>query len=203
VGAAGNPWKILPLGDSITHGFNVLGGYRAPLWRLCADAGLAIRFVGSEDSGPTSLPERAHEGHNGWRIDHLDVHAAAWVRRFQPDIVLLLAGANDVWERDIPDAVAARLALLIDHVLGARPGVIVVVGTLTPWSGRMSDAYVRQVNERIPAIAASRPSVRVADLYRAMTVDDLADEVHPNAAGHDKIARTFFAALRDVAAEKG
>ncbi len=65
------PLKIMPLGDSITDGYNVPGGYRAELWRLLDVAGTHVNFVVSLQSGPSGLPDKDHEGHSGWCISPL------------------------------------------------------------------------------------------------------------------------------------
>ncbi len=68
--------RVMPLGDSITDGFNVQGGYRIGLWQRLANAGVATDFVGSGANGPASLGDHDHEGHSGWRIDDLDRNVA-------------------------------------------------------------------------------------------------------------------------------
>ncbi len=42
----------MPLGDSITEGTQVPGGYRIGLWQRLAAAGYRNDFVGSQFNGP-------------------------------------------------------------------------------------------------------------------------------------------------------
>ena len=59
------PIVVMPLGDSLTDGYNIPGGYRIDLVsRLDADD-LDVDFVGSLRNGPSSLRDRDHEGHSG------------------------------------------------------------------------------------------------------------------------------------------
>lgn len=66
---AAAPVRVMPLGDSITDGYNVPGGYRIELEDLLVSRGQPVDFVGSLSNGPASLADRDHEGHSGWRID--------------------------------------------------------------------------------------------------------------------------------------
>src|SRR5437762_1167902 len=70
--------RVMPLGDSITDGFNVPGGYRINLWQRLASGGRTVDLVGSGFNGPAELGDHDHEGHSGWRIDQIDSNIVAW-----------------------------------------------------------------------------------------------------------------------------
>ena len=89
-------------------------------------------FVGSQDSGPRSLPDREHEGHPGWRIDQIAGSMAPWLLRERPDIVLLLIGTNDVVQGYALDAAPRRLGTLLDLIAATLPGCRVVVASIPP-----------------------------------------------------------------------
>src|SRR5262245_10565633 len=72
--------RVMPLGDSITDGFNVPGGYRIGLWQRLAGGGYTVDLVGSGSGGPPELGDHDHEGHPGWRIDQLDANVVGWLR---------------------------------------------------------------------------------------------------------------------------
>src|SRR5947209_14639864 len=94
---ASRPIRVMPLGDSITWGVGSSTGssYRADLWRrLVTQAGYHIDFVGSQQSG--SLPDTDNEGHSGWRIDQIAGGIDGWLATYQPDVVLLHIGTNDM-----------------------------------------------------------------------------------------------------------
>jgi hypothetical protein len=55
--------RVMPLGDSITEGTQVPGGYRIGLWQRTAAAGYRVDLVGSQFNGPTALGDHDHEGH--------------------------------------------------------------------------------------------------------------------------------------------
>ncbi|MES2657777.1 MAG: Ig-like domain-containing protein [Verrucomicrobiota bacterium] len=66
--------RIMPLGDSITYGYNGSNaGYRGPLYSLLSPLAADFRFVGSSSERPGFLPsipidQRKHEGHSSYLI---------------------------------------------------------------------------------------------------------------------------------------
>ncbi|MFD5391784.1 SGNH/GDSL hydrolase family protein [Streptomyces sp. NPDC127074] len=192
----------MPLGDSITDGHNAYpGGYRVALRQRLAADGHAVDFVGSLANGPAELGSRHHEGHSGWRIDQLDAHIYAWLRHSVPHTVLLLIGTNDMNQNH--DAVRAPTALarLIDHIQEARPACEVFVATVPPQSDPIRERRVRIYNAALPEVVAAKGRrVHLVDMYDALTTADLADGIHPNQAGHEKMARVWHGALGSVPA---
>src|SRR5258706_8952659 len=102
--------KIMPLGDSITFGYNAQdethgkdGGYRFPLSQLLISAGLNFNFVGSQTNGPANWNYNNHEGHPGAcivdianGITPLNQGGQGWLGLTQPDMILLMIGTNDI-----------------------------------------------------------------------------------------------------------
>ncbi|WP_433443529.1 cellulose binding domain-containing protein [Nonomuraea sp. CA-141351] len=190
--------RVMPLGDSITDGLTVPGGYRIDLWQKLVTAGYRVDFVGSLFNGPSSLGDHDHEGHSGWRIDQIDANIVTWLRTYQPRTILLHIGTNDMYQN--PNGASSRLGTLIDHITGSAPDAEVFVATIIPLSG--ADATVRSFNSAIPGIVQTRAAagrhVHLVDMYSALTTADLADGVHPNAGGYSKMANVWYNALRSV-----
>ena len=76
--AAAATTRIMPLGDSITDGWNVAGGYRISLFSRLTQANYGFDFVGSMDNGPqadtdheataaTGSPSSVRTSALGWR----------------------------------------------------------------------------------------------------------------------------------------
>jgi lysophospholipase L1-like esterase len=190
--------RIMPLGDSLTDGLTVPGGYRVELWRQIAVAGLHDHFVGSLESGPGDLPERRHEGHSGLRIDQIQEHAAKWVSSAQPDVVLLMIGTNDVLQaHDLPGA-KDRLGRLVDTILEAAPGVRLLLATLPPDDA--AERQTREFNRAVPAIAHARAArVTLVDLHAALAGTPglfPPGNCHPTVAGHRRIGDMWWSAIR-------
>ncbi|MGC4770412.1 cellulose binding domain-containing protein [Micromonospora sp. DT44] len=190
--------RVMPLGDSITDGFNVAGGYRIELWQRFASGGYRIDFVGSMFNGPSNLGDHDHEGHSGWTISQIDANFVNWLRATNPRTVLLHIGTNDMYG-DTSGA-PGRLATLVDRITNTAPNADVFVATIIPKSG--ADNVVRGYNAAIPGIVQTRAAagkrVHLVDMYRALTLSDLADGVHPNATGYRKMAVAWYDALRAV-----
>jgi lysophospholipase L1-like esterase len=190
--------RVMPLGDSITDGLTVPGGYRIDLWQKLVAAGYRVDFVGSLSNGPSSLGDHDHEGHSGWRIDQIDATIVTWLRTYQPRTILLHIGTNDMFQN--PNGAPSRLGTLIDHITTSAPDAEVFVATIIPLSG--ADSTVRTYNSAIPGIVQTRAAagrhVHLVDMYSALTTADLADGVHPNAGGYSKMANVWYNALRSV-----
>ncbi|GAA0938597.1 GDSL-type esterase/lipase family protein [Virgisporangium aurantiacum] len=192
--------RVMPLGDSITDGLTVPGGYRINLWQRLVAGGYTVDFVGSQFNGPGTLGDHDHEGHSGWRIDQIDANIATWMRTSTPRTVLLHIGTNDMFGNAA--GAPARLSTLIDHITAAAPNAEVFVATIIPLSG--ADSAVRTFNAAIPGIVTSKVNagrhVHLVDMFSALTTADLADGVHPNANGYNKMAAVWYNALLSVPA---
>jgi lysophospholipase L1-like esterase len=199
--------RVMPLGDSITDGFNVPGGYRIGLWQRFGPAGFSVDFVGSASNGPATLGDHDHEGHSGWRIDQLDANIVGWLQATTPHTVLLHIGTNDVIQNtDLPNA-PSRLSGLIDKITNTVPTAEVFVATIIPLGSSSQEAAVRTYNAAVPGLVQSKANagrhVHLVDMHSALTTADLADGIHPNAGGYDKMAAAWFAALRSVPGSLG
>ena len=206
--AGGAPKKVMPLGDSLTDGYNIPGGYRTDLWNKVITDGLSIDFVGSLTNGPASLPDRNHEGHSGWRIDEIAAEVIPWLTAAQPDIVLLMIGTNDM-AQDYNRATAPdRLSALIDRIAATRPTAQVIVASIPRLRGSPGADWVQSYNATIPSIieakAAQGRRVSYVDVYGVVTDSDLhSDLTHLNASGNSKVANVWYSAIRPILSSDG
>ncbi|MGW4945697.1 SGNH/GDSL hydrolase family protein [Actinoplanes sp. NPDC004185] len=201
---AADPVRIMPLGASITWGTSSTdgNGYREELRKhLAGDAGVAIDFVGSQQSG--TMTDRDNEGHPGLRIDQIAANADAWLAAARPDVVLLNVGTNDTLQNyDLPNA-PARMRDLLDRIVAARPTAAVVFSTLVPSGNPTNDSRARTFNAALPAIAAAQVAaghnVRLVDLTSTLTAADIGpDTIHPTDGGYVKLGNLWHSALRPV-----
>jgi len=194
--------RVMPLGDSITHGTQVPGGYRIGLWQRFTTNGYRVDFVGSQFNGPANLGDHDHEGHPGWRIDQIDANIVGWMQTFTPHSVLLHIGTNDVLQNFNLGTAPNRLSTLIDRITNTAPTAEVFVAQITPLANANQEAAVRTFNSAIPGIVQSKVNagkhVHLVDMHSALTTADLIDGIHPTAGGYDKMAVTWFNALRSV-----
>jgi lysophospholipase L1-like esterase len=123
--------------------------------------------------------------------------------RDMPEVLLILEGVNDLngGDDETESEVAGGLRNMVR--MGRGRGAIVFVGTLLPQRKgglrAFSPGAIVPVNDRIRAMAAAEGAVLV-DLFAAFDgkVDTLigADGLHPNDAGYQLMADTFFTAIR-------
>jgi lysophospholipase L1-like esterase len=207
----------LPFGDSITDGFNVPGGYRIELFKAARAASKSLTFVGSQMNGPTQVESvafpRSHQGHSGYTIDDepqvprsgISPLADTAMANYDPHIVLLMIGTNDVNVNVDLGTANTRLGALMDRILNADPNALLVVAQLTPTRLDAVNARVRTYNDSIPQLVMSRANagkhVLLVDMYAAFTRDAdyktslLADDLHPSTAGYLRIAQTWYQAI--------
>jgi len=194
--------RVMPLGDSITDGTQVPGGYRIGLWQRVVNGGFRVDFVGSQFNGPANLGDHDHEGHPGWRIDQIDANIVGWMQTFTPRTVLLHIGTNDVLQNFNLSTAPNRLSTLIDRITNLAPAADVFVAQIIPLANPSQDSAARTFNAAIPGIVQSKVNagrrVHLVDMHSALTTADLIDGVHPTAGGYDKMAATWYAALRSV-----
>jgi lysophospholipase L1-like esterase len=194
--------RVMPLGDSITEGTQVPGGYRIGLWQRFSSGGNRVDFVGSQFNGPSSLGDHDHEGHPGWRIDQIDANIVGWLRTYTPHTVLLHIGTNDVLQNYNLSGAPSRLSTLVDHITATVPDAEVFVATIILLANSGQEANARTFNATIPGMVQSKVNagrhVHLVDMHSALTAADLVDGIHPTATGYDKMAAAWYAALQSV-----
>ncbi len=201
--ANGQALRLLPLGDSITYGYlsSTLNGYRGPLRDALVSEGFDPDFVGENNTG--LMYDNYNEGWPGYRIDNVDPFVARPVGNYLPNVVTLMLGTNDMNQSwDLPNA-PARLGKLIDDVLAADPGATVLVANLIPSSTPLVEANIQAFNPQIPGVILARvmagKHVALVDMS-AVTTADLADNLHPNDGGYQKLANAWNAAIQTAMA---
>jgi len=215
---ASNPLlKIMPPGDSITYGVSgkngrESGGYRTELWNRFVADGIPVKFVGSMSSGPAKLGEKDHEGHPGWTIGQIVRSVDAWLKEFQPDVVLLMIGTNDTKKSPLKTMVD-ELSKLLDQITAILPNTQLLVASIPPIHPAVKplSRVLRAMyfNEAIPGIVnmkiAQGKKVDFVDM-RSLTLDGLTSSaslytdngLHPNAEGYQQIANFWYAAVLDL-----
>ena len=193
-------WRIMPAGDSITAGGKGFPVYRQPLWEKLAAAGYLVEYTGSLKSD-SRLGLLAHEGHGGKNVEFLASVIGEAFRKTPADILLLHAGHNHFdHEKPIPGILAATESI-VRTCREINPGVTVLVAQVIPAGKLPKYAYLPDLNRELAALAArlDSPASRVVAVDQEtgfnVEADTIADRVHPNAAGAEKMAQRWFDAL--------
>jgi acyl-CoA thioesterase I len=121
----------------------------------------------------------------------------------QPQVVLLLAGYNDI--PGGADGAASSAASEVDIMVAEarNRGMLVFLATATPprpnGNRTIGQLFIDDWNNRMRTVAARQGAVLV-DLYAAMVSDVNryigVDGLHPTEVGYTKIADTFFQAIQ-------
>jgi lysophospholipase L1-like esterase len=183
--------------------------YRIPTAQALEQANITITTLGSLSAGPPSSPLawRQHEGHPGWRIDQLAAILPAWAAA-APQVVTVLAGANDCLQGD-GDAVAlARMAGLLNATARALPAAKVLVGSLLDLPPGAAKACQAAFNAALPALVQGVDGGRGNLIYVPVAENTVGvcgadrttwcsgDGVHPSAGGHARVASVFAVWMR-------
>ncbi|KAJ7083801.1 SGNH hydrolase-type esterase domain-containing protein [Mycena epipterygia] len=178
--------RLLPLGDSITYGFTSTdgNGYRATLHDLL-QPGNTLDFIGSIKSG--TMVDNDNEGHIGAIIEQIAESATnPLALPARPNVVLLMAGTNDVID-GINSTAPAALSTLIDTIFSTCPDAALIVATLTPLTGTGLQAGVNSYNQAVTQMVATRQAAGQHILLASMAsilASDLVDGIHPTDAGN-------------------
>jgi lysophospholipase L1-like esterase len=159
-----------------------------------------------------------HDGNGGRRLEWMLKDKRALAQKVltaypNPDIILLLIGINDLIEnRNTTEATLERLALFLDELVELTPKAKIIVGNLVP---NAADNPVRKYdpgktyvnsehkvvvfNRSLPGLIESKKAQGInvdwVDFHSRMTREDLADGIHPNKKGYDKMAALWSEAI--------
>ena len=207
------PIRIMPLGDSITHGTPIPGGYRNPLYHALTNLGYNVDFIGTQTTNPTnSLPEINHEGHSGWKISDpssgLYENILGWFSAIaDPDVILVHIGTNDSGGGTTFTNAIERLDALITRMAVAKPNAHIIVTSLMKRNGSNYTAITNYFNPFVPnkcaAQAALGRRVTFLDMHAYLELADMSDGLHPNAVGYGKMAAAWAPAITNVIGPAG
>jgi acyl-CoA thioesterase I len=195
--------RIMPLGDSITQAEGPQASYRYWLWNQLTEAGASFDFIGSKvghhrGTEPYTNFDRDHQGHWDFRTRDVLAVISAPTYNYQPDIVLIHIGSNDMFRSGTVSGTIADIGSIIDRLRVLNPGVIIVLAKLIP-STKFSDR-IAALNEAIPALASAKntdasPVILVDQSAGFNATSDTYDGIHPDASGERKISSKFFEAI--------
>jgi len=189
--SGGAPAKaILVFGDSLSEGFMLehSEAYPALLAKKLRAAGLnflltnATAVGGTTDGGLERLPP------------HL---------KHRIDILILELGINDAFRTVPVEQIQKNLQEIIDKVKAKNPNArVVIAGMQVP--GYTAGDYVSAFGQMYADLAAKNGAALVPYLLKGVAGDpllNLADGIHPNAAGQKILAENVWRVLEPVARE--
>src|SRR5437773_9229515 len=208
---------IVALGDSTTAGTpafkspieappdgagNVESQYAYWLMKAHADWRVLNRGVNGERSDAI----RARFRHD---VVDAQTSVAGPQLKTAPEVVVIIAGVNDVYQGRSAESVERELELMYDAARAAK--IAAVAGTIIPYNSASADANARMhaINEWIRAYAAGHPDAVVCCDTRAAVAapgqpDRLAsspDGLHPSPEGYRLMANALEPVIRAALAK--
>ncbi|MEV6983972.1 FG-GAP-like repeat-containing protein [Sphaerisporangium sp. NPDC051017] len=191
--------RVMPLGDSITYGVESSdgNGYRDELYAYLKDTWSSVDFVGSVKAGSMSDPD--NQGHPGKRIGEIAAFAYCTVPRYQPNVITLHAGTNDMNQDYYLSSAPTRLKKLINQALTDSPRATVLVAKLIPTGKAGLQPRIDAYNAALPGMVRDLQSegkhVLLVDMSRVLVSDGLENDAHPTDAGYAKMAAAWYSAI--------
>ena len=176
---------IIFLGDSVTAGLGLPQeqAYPARIQSRLSAEGRLVRIVNAGVSGDTSAG---------------GLERLPWMLKQKPDVVVIALGANDGLRGQPVEALERNLAAMLALVREAGAKAV-LAGMLVP--PNYGEDYGKAFAEVFPRVAREAGAAYLPFLLEGVGgVPELnqADGIHPNAAGHEKIADHVLAALRGL-----
>ena len=180
---------LLVLGDSLTKGYGVLESEAFPSLlgeKLSSSGDAGWKVINGGVSGDTSA--------GGLR-------RLPWLLKTKPDLLLLALGGNDGLRGIDPASTEKNLAAMVDKARAANPKVrILIAGVAVP--ANMGAEYVARFSEVFPKVAKAKDVPFLPDILdgvAGVVALNQEDRIHPNPAGHKKIAEAVWKHLEPLA----
>jgi acyl-CoA thioesterase-1 len=195
---AGEGPLVAFLGDSLTSGWRLPEeeAYPALVARTLAARGRPVRVVNAGVSGDTAAKALAR---------------LPAVLRLRPDVLVVALGTNDGLSREPLVATEAALERIVLDAQGAGSRVLLVgvrlaTGETAPRVGDTAgdEERARALSGIFPRVAAAHRLPLVPDLLAGVAGQPallFPDLLHPNAAGHERLARNVRPHLELLLAE--
>ena len=177
--ARGSERVVVAFGDSLTAGLGVAAD---EAWPALVEArlrreGYPYRVVNAGVSGDTTAGGLR-------RVD--------WVLRNRPEVAVVALGANDGLRGLATDAMERNLVAIVERLRAGGARVLLAGMEVPPNYGA---AYTRAFRAVFPDVARRTGSALMPFLLAGVAADprlNLADGIHPNAAGYRAIAERVW-----------
>jgi len=150
-----------------------------------------------------------NRGVNGERSDQIRARFRRDASDARPEVVVIIAGVNDVYQGRSAESVERELEAMYDAARAAK--IAVVAGAIIPYNSASADANARMhaINEWIRAYAASHPDgVVFCDTRAAVAAPGQPDRLvsspdglHPSPEGYRLMATALEPVIRAALAK--
>jgi len=186
---ASTPRTVVFFGDSLTAGYGLANpgaeSYPALIQEKTRAAGLDWKVVNAGLSGETTSGGLR-------RVD--------WILRQPVDLFVLALGANDGLRGISPAVSRTNLQQIVDRVRARYPkATLVIAGMQMP--PQLGAEFAREFGAMFPALAQKNDAALIPfllDGVGGVLRYNLEDRIHPNPAGHQRIAETVWQVLKPL-----
>lgn len=233
----GQKIKIMPVGDSILRGASSTDwtGLRRYLHVLLTGHGYDVDFVGSQSLGKPTDFDLSHESYSGYFADHdpdtsrnnnIAANIYKWLKKSNPEIVLLHIGTNDIKEGDSPELVVYEVETILDEIDryetdNSRTVTVVLAQIINRYDVLFNSAeseatskYNKLLKEVVNfRLLGNNPDrIILVDMENGAGINynidpeipfndgDMIDMLHPNNSGYKKMALLFYETLEPILA---
>lgn len=151
------------------------------------------------------MSNNANEGHPGALIAQIATYANLSLD-LRPNVILVMAGTNDINANINATSAPDRLASLTDQCITSCPDAAILVAQLTPIANDDSQTRADDFNAAIPGIVDERAKrgkkVLVVDMEKYVTIEELMDGLHPDDVGYEGMAMAWYDGIK-YATSKG
>lgn len=214
-----SPVKIMPLGDSITHGadFSTVGtpeetnssiAYRGPLWTKLSAGGYNIDFVGSQTAGNDYQAmdpsfDLNHEGYDGYFADQIASGVIGYLNTNMADIILLHIGTNNLDNSQGITSTVNDINTTLENIDSVSTDIKVILARII--NQEPYDQQTTNFNIELETMAQQRidngDDIIIVDMENGADINyttDMVDYLHPNPTGYDKMADLWYSALSTI-----
>jgi lysophospholipase L1-like esterase len=212
--------RLLAVGDSFTQGpYNFPGGvsstWRRYVWEYFEDTAEKLQMVGSfsrhwDTNAFAGLGtwDYDHYARNSWEIGDALSGVAGEVEVYQPDIVVVALGLNDVLNTsDTITEIVDNLEAVVTAARAERADAGFVICTMPPYTSPTPRLNLVDLNAAIVARANTLSTltspVVTADWYTGFDSAWLYDGLHVNDAGDQFLADAVIAAIGQLDGPSG
>ena len=179
---------VMFLGTSVTDGYGLEreDAYPALVQEKIDSAGLPWEAVNAGLSGEKSAGALQR--------------VRSWLMKQPFDVLVIETGANDMLTGANLDTMRANIQGIIDTVRAARPTARVVLAGMLA-APNLGASYVRQFNATYPALARENQLTFIPFILDGVAAQpelNLADGIHPNEQGHQRVAATVWKTLEPI-----
>ncbi len=167
-------------------------------------AGCPVEFVGQFEDGTPDDFDRSHYGIDGERDDEVAANVYGYLQNYPADIILLHIGTNalDTSESDVENILdeidrfeadsSVTITVLLARIVNRNPYSLTTTQFNDAVEGMAMDRVTNAANDAYPDNIVM---VDMEDGAGIVYSTDMADALHPNDAGYEKMAGLWYAHL--------